>query len=188
MMTAEALPRLLSRIALEDDAFAYRELFMHYHAKLVVFAKSITGVKELAEEVVSDVFLKLWLNRSSLTQIDNFHLYLYVAVRNLSINQAISQKSQPFSFDHVQIELADLDHNPEQLLMTKEMYKRVARAIDGLPPKCRLIFKLIREDGLKYKEVAELLHLSLKTVENQMTIAIRKIGASVRYDLSPKKV
>jgi RNA polymerase sigma factor (sigma-70 family) len=74
--------------------------------------------------------------------------------------------------------------DPEQLLITAEMQKRIMAAIQQLPPKCQLIFKLIREDGLKYKEVAELLNLSLKTIENQMTIALKKISESIRFDLS----
>jgi RNA polymerase sigma-70 factor (ECF subfamily) len=69
-------------------------------------------------------------------------------------------------------------------MITAEMQRRVMAAIENLPPKCRLIFKLIREDGLKYKEVAELLNLSLKTVENQMTIALKKISESIRFDLT----
>jgi RNA polymerase sigma-70 factor (ECF subfamily) len=67
-------------------------------------------------------------------------------------------------------------------MITAEMQKRIRSAIQTLPPKCRLIFKLIREDGLKYKEVAELLNLSLKTIENQMTIAIKKISEAIRFD------
>jgi RNA polymerase sigma-70 factor (ECF subfamily) len=64
------------------------------------------------------------------------------------------------------------------------MMNRVQKAINDLPPRCRLIFKLIKEDGLKYREVAELLNLSLKTVENQMTTAIRKIGLAIHFDIS----
>ena len=64
------------------------------------------------------------------------------------------------------------------------MHKRLHYAINELPPKCRLIFKLVKEDGLKYREVAELLNLSVKTIENQMTIALRKIGQSVQFDFS----
>jgi RNA polymerase sigma factor (sigma-70 family) len=60
---------------------------------------------------------------------------------------------------------------------------RVQKAINDLPPRCQLIFKLIKEDGLKYREVADLLHLSLKTIENQMAIAIRKIGLAIHFDI-----
>jgi RNA polymerase sigma-70 factor (ECF subfamily) len=74
--------------------------------------------------------------------------------------------------------------NPEQLMITSEMHKRLNLAVDALPPRCKLIFKLIKEDGLKYKEVAQLLELSQKTIENQMTIALRKIGESIQLEVS----
>jgi RNA polymerase sigma-70 factor (ECF subfamily) len=63
------------------------------------------------------------------------------------------------------------------------MTNRVQKAINDLPPRCQLIFKLIKEDGLKYREVAELLQVSIKTVENQMAIALRKIGQAIHFDI-----
>ena len=68
-------------------------------------------------------------------------------------------------------------------MLTAEMMNRVQKAINELPPRCQLIFKLIKEDGLKYREVADLLHLSLKTIETQMAIAIRKIGLAIHFDI-----
>ena len=65
----------------------------------------------------------------------------------------------------------------------REMNRRIQDAIQSLPPRCRLVFKLIKEDGLSYRETAELLELSLKTIENQMTIAFRKIGECIRLEL-----
>ncbi len=60
----------------------------------------------------------------------------------------------------------------------------IEREIDKLPPKCKIIFKLVKEDSLKYKEVAEILNISVKTVENQLAIALRKIGNAVSFDIS----
>jgi RNA polymerase sigma-70 factor (family 1) len=185
MIAPSLLNKLLNRIALYDDAIAYKELFLLYHSKLVQFSSSITHSKESAEEVVSDVFLKIWNGRTTLTRIENFHLYIYVSTKNLSINSLLKQKrTESFSLDDTVIEFKSICPNPEQLMITAEMHKRLYYAINELPPKCRLIFKLIKEDGLKYREVAELLNLSLKTIENQMTIALRKIGHSIQFDLS----
>jgi len=185
MIAPSLLNKLLNRIALYDDAIAYRELFLLYHRKLVQFSTSITQSKESAEEVVSDVFLKIWNNRSTLPRIENFHLYLYVVTKNSSINALLKQKkSASFSLDETVVEFRSLYLDPEELMITAEMHKRLHYAISQLPPKCRLIFKLVKEDGLKYREVAELLNLSLKTIENQMTIALKKIGQSVQFDLT----
>jgi RNA polymerase sigma-70 factor (ECF subfamily) len=68
-------------------------------------------------------------------------------------------------------------------MLTAEMVARIHKAIGGLPPRCQLVFKLIKEDGLKYQQVADLLNLSVKTVENQMTIALRKIGEAIHFDI-----
>jgi RNA polymerase sigma-70 factor (family 1) len=186
MTAASLLSKLLNRIAYYDDALAYKELFLLYHKRLVGFSMTITKSKESAEEIVSDVFLKIWVNRTNLPNIKNFHLYIYIATKNLSINRLLKEKKKKsFSLDETVINTESLYPDPEQLMITAEMQKRIRLAIEALPPKCKLIFKLIREDGLKHKEVAELLDLSLKTVENQMSIALKKITESIRFDLSP---
>jgi RNA polymerase sigma-70 factor (ECF subfamily) len=185
MIAASTVNTLLNRIACYDDPVAYKELFVSYHKRLVNFSQTITKSKESAEEVVSDVFLKIWTIRSTLTQIENFHLYIYIITKNLSINRVLKdQKLRSFSLDETTIDTRNLYSSPEQLMITAEMQKRIRTAIQMLPPKCQLIFKLVREDGLKHKEVAELLGLSVKTVENQMTIALKKITESIRFDLS----
>ena len=185
MIAPSLLNKLLNRIALYDDAIAYKELFLLYHSRLVQFSSSITQSRESAEEVVSDVFLKVWNMRATLPRIENFHLYIYVVTKNLSINSLLKQrKTESFSLDEAVVEFKSIYLDPEELMITAEMHKRLHQAINELPPKCRLIFKLVKEDGLKYREVAELLNLSLKTIENQMTIALRKIGQSVQFNLS----
>lgn len=174
---------LIKKIALYDDPQAYKELFLSYYHRLTEFARSITGTRESAEEVVSDVFLKVWINRKSLLKVANVHLYLYISTRNASINCLKKENRRAtFSLDEVVVELRSLYLDPEQLMITAEMFRRIQRAISLLPPRCQLIFKLVKEDGLKYREVAELLELSVKTVENQMSIALAKIAGSIRFD------
>lgn len=185
MIATPLLKKLTDKIALYDDALAYKELFLLYHKRLVQFSMTITHSKESAEEVVSDVFLKIWTTRSNLTRIENFHLYIYITTKNLSINRYLKEKKeQSFSLDEIVVDVKSLYGNPEQLMITSEMFKRIQKAIESLPPKCQLIFKLIKEDGLKYREVAELLNLSVKTIENQMAISFKRIGESIRFDFS----
>lgn len=181
-MTAVLSKELIIKIALYDDALAYKQLFILYHARLVDFSTSILRNRESAEEIVSDVFLKIWNSRKLLLTIENMHLYLYVSVKNLSINRLKKQKrEQFFCLDEVKVEFQSIYFDPEQLLLTAEMYKRICAAIEELPPRCQLIFKLIKEDGLSYKEVGQLLNLAIKTIENQMTIALKKIGHSIHF-------
>lgn len=179
-MNGAAVKDLVTKVALNGDQLSYKKLFLFYHPRLLSFSFAFTHCRESSEEIVSDVFLKIWCNRNGLLRISNFHLYVYVSTKNLSLNCVEKQKrTKTFSLDDVQAEFRSLYFDPEQLLITAEMFKRLYAAVQSLPPKCRLIFKLIREDGLSYKEVAELLHLSVKTIENQMTIALRRLGDSV---------
>lgn len=184
MIAASVLGELIDKIAYRDDTAAYKQLFLLYHKRLLSFSFTITHSKESSEEVVSDVFMRIWSNRKTLPTIENFHLYIYIVTKNLSINRFLKEKKErAFSLDEVKIDITGIYADPEQLMITAEMHKRIQAAIQALPPKCQLIFKLIREDGLKYKEVAELLNLSLKTIENQMTIALKKISDSIRFHL-----
>ena len=175
---------LVEKIVHEDDHGAYKQLYEMYYHRLYRFAHSITHSKESADEIVSDVFIKIWTKRKSLLHINNKHLYLYIATKNQSINYLEKfKKSETFSLDECLVEFQSIYLDPEQLMITAEMLNRIKSAINQLPQKCQLIFKLIKEDGLKYKEVAELLGLSIKTVENQMAIALRKLEHSIGFDI-----
>ena len=168
-----------------NDQHAFEDLYRHYFVRLFRFCFSIVHQKEPAEEIVHDVFLKLWKRKASASAITNVEVYLYVSVRNHALNYL---RNDHFS-GKTDIDTPDIDSqcaerirfqaDPEQLMVSAEIIKDVLSAIDQLPPKCKLIFKLIKEDGLKYKDVARLLDLSLKTVEAQLAIAIKKIALAL---------
>jgi len=184
MITATTIRDLQSRIARYDDQLAYRELFTSLYAYLFRFAKSLVKAKEPAEEIISDVFIKVWEKRKELEKIENLKLYLYVTTRNIAYNYLDKQKrSATNPLEDLQAEFTSLYFDPEQMLITADMMARIQKAVDQLPPKCKMIFKLTKEDGLKYREVAELLNISIKTVENQLTIALQKIGSAVSFDI-----
>jgi RNA polymerase sigma-70 factor (family 1) len=184
MTVVERINYLQERIARHDDQFAYKQLFLLFAKPLENFSSSILGNYELAQEIVSDVFLRVWEQRSKLESIANLRVYLYVATRNSSLTAlAKEKKSATLDIDDVNVQ-PPLDHlDPEKLFVTREMLQRLRAAINQLPPQCRLVFKLVREDGLRYKEVAEVLGISAKTVENQMSIAIRKLAQAIPFDV-----
>jgi len=184
MIIASKIIDLQYRIARLDDQQAYRELYTSLYSYLFGFAKTIVQSRESAEEVVSDVFIKLWERRKELEKIENLKVYLYVATRNIAFNYLDKQKrNSTNSIDDVEAEFTSIDFDPEQLLITADMLALIQKAIDQLPPKCKIIFKLAKEDGLKYREVAEVLNISAKTVENQLAIALYKIGTAVSFDI-----
>jgi RNA polymerase sigma-70 factor (family 1) len=184
MIIASKIIDLQYRIARLDDQQAYRELYTSLYSYLFGFAKTIVQSRESAEEVVSDVFIKLWERRKELEKIENLKVYLYVATRNIAFNYLDKQKrNSTNSIDDVEAEFTSIDFDPEQMLITADMLALIQKAIDQLPPKCKIIFKLAKEDGLKYREVAEVLNISIKTVENQLAIALYKIGTAVSFDI-----
>ncbi|MBN8666113.1 MAG: RNA polymerase sigma-70 factor [Chitinophagales bacterium] len=184
----DKIKRLLSEIAVHDDQSAYKELFLMMHGRLSSFATSILKSKYDAEEVVSDVFMRIWEKRVQLAQVESPLFYLFTAVKNQSINRLNSdKKNRQISPEHWMVQLNSVYFNPEKLMMTAEMLKYINNTINTLPPKCRMVFKLIKEDGLRYKEVAELLGISVKTVEAQMAIALRRIGKCMQLEVKEEE-
>lgn len=175
---------LQQQIALFNNQQAYNELFLHFYPSLQQFAFSILKSKQLSEEAVSDVFIKIWENRKTLHTISNLKFYLFTSTRNTALNYLKKQKGrQNLLPDDYWVELNSVFFDPEQLMITAEMIRKIQEAVQSLPPRCKLIFKLVKEEELKYREVAELLNLSVKTVENQMTIALKKIGSAIGFDI-----
>lgn len=179
---------LFGRFRERPSQESFTDFFDHYYDRLSRFAATIVKSELLAEEVVLDVFLKLWESRDSLHTINNIETYLYISVRNKSINAL--KKEQRFHFDMLadsHIQLADYKPSAEHDLIEDEMFVALNKAVQLLPSKCKIIFKLIREDGLNRNEVAEILNISVKTVDNQLTIAVRKIAEQLNIDLSNPK-
>jgi RNA polymerase sigma-70 factor (family 1) len=175
------LRELQTRIA-KDDETAFTQLYLHFGKKLIHFSISLVRSKEIAEELVEDVFVKLWANRSHITEIENLTVYLYVAVKNRSLN-VLSQKAKELvasSFDYLDTTVDEFAADPYDLMITAEMMGRMHQAIESLPPRCKMIFKLIREDGLRYKEVGDILNISVNTIDAQMAIAVKKICSALQ--------
>ncbi len=173
----ETIQRLLERIATEHSREAYKELFLLLHRPLCQFAAGILKSNYDAEEVVSDVFIHIWEKRHILTGIESPRMYFYVAVKNRALNRIAREKRQKaLDAGYWSVNLSQVLANPEELMMTDELFNKLRKAIQDLPTRCQLIFKLVKEDGLRYREVAELLQISVKTVEAQMAIALRRLS------------
>ena len=184
MIAAERIAYLQNRIAQYEDQQSYEELFISLYGYLYHFAWTFVKSKQLSEEIVSDVFIKIWEKRKSLDKVDNLKVYLYVATKNIALNYLDNKKNISFAdIEDFSTELKSSYSDPEQLLITSDMLELINKAILQLPPRCRLIFKLVKEDRMKYKEAAEVLNISVKTVEAQIAIALKKIGAAVSFDI-----
>ena len=181
--TTVQLKELQIRVAGGDEN-AFTQLYLHFGKKLILFGVSLVRSKEIAEELVEDVFVRLWANRPGITGIENLTVYLYVAVKNKALNK-LSQKAKELiaaPFDYLDTTMDEFATDPYDLMITSEMMAQMQQAIEALPPRCKMIFKLVREDGLKYKEVAEILNISVNTIDVQMAIAVKKICTALHIE------
>ena len=178
---------LQRRIAIYEDEAAYKELFMILFHSLTRFATGIVHSKETAEEMVSDVFISIWNERARLNEIEDLQLYIFIAVKNNAIRKLKQQnKRVTISIDEIDVEMDSLYQNPEDQIMSSERLHHIEAAINSLPPRARLVFKLAKEDKMRYKEIATLLNISVKTVDNQLAIALKKLATAVGTPFSKK--
>lgn len=171
-----------------SDERRFKKFLDTYFIRLKMFALSFLKEEVLAEEVVMDVFLKLWEGRNKLDHIDNLTTYLFVAVRNTCHNYLRKESPQVIkSFDDIEVTLERYEATPEDKFISEEMLDKLNAVVQDLPPKCKLVFKLLREEGLSRKDTAKVLGISVNTVDNQVAIAVRKIGEALGLDLSVKR-
>jgi RNA polymerase sigma-70 factor, Bacteroides expansion family 1 len=156
------------------DTQAFKTLYNRYCTPLLQLALAIVHNREMAEEIVADVFIAVWRKRNDLPQVSNLKWYLYAATRNIALNY-VRKYARKKTLHIDEVHLPEYTINPEAQLISNELVRHINIAISELPPQCRLIFKLVKEDGLKYREVADLLNISIKTVENQVGIALKKL-------------
>ena len=183
-MPTTNINQLCLQIAEFDDEVAFGELFKLYYPRLLLFTEAILKSRELAEEAVEDVFLRLWENRKVLTAVNKLNYYLLVAAKHKALDYLEKMKKQAIiSLDDMEVEFGDMAVNPENTLISAECVRIIQTIINDLPPRCKLMFRLVKEDGLKYREVADLLNVSIKTVETQISLALSKIGAALQTRL-----
>ena len=183
-IAAIRIQQLQVRISRFDDQQAYKELYTSLYPSLYHFIIEMIRSRQLAEEIISDVFIKIWEKRKTLEEILNLRVYSFVAAKNLTLNQLEKQKREATcNIDEYAIHIPSMNLDPEQMMITEEMLKRVHQVVEALPSRCRMAFKLVKENGFKYKEAAEILDVSVKTVENQLAIAVKKINAAIHFDI-----
>ena len=181
----QRLLHLQKRISRFDDQLAYKELFTTLYPALFHFVCGILKLRQPAEEIVSDLFIKIWEKRKTLEEIRNIRVYCFVAARHLSINQLEKQKKQQIlNIEDYKSQLLYQAPDPEERMISDEMLRRVQDEVESLPPRCKMCFKLVKEHGFSYKEAAEILQVSEKTIENQLAIALKKISATIRFDIT----
>ncbi len=181
------IKELQQRIALYEDMKAYRLLYDLLFKGLHSFTYAFVKSSEAAEEIVSDVFIKLWQIRNELAAIENLKVYLFIIAKHFSLNYITKHHKNPIiSLEEMEPETMIEIGDPEEICISADTLDQIREAVGQLPPQCRIIFQLVKEEGLKYKEVAAILHISILTVRNQVAIATKKIGAHLGRPLITK--
>ncbi len=171
----------------EGNKEAFKILFELYYAKLLYLAKSYVSNKEDAEEIVQDVFVKVWKKRKSITT--NINAYLFKVTKNACLDYLRSKKYKLSKSNNILQLEAHINYNAlsdqtSSAIVEKELEEKIKAGINLLPQKCRKVFVKSRIEGMKNKEISEDLNISIKTVENHMSKAIRHMRMHLREFLS----
>ena len=173
---------LLAKIS-SGDTRAFAVLFHGYQGLVYSFAKRVTCSEELAEDIVQEIFLKIWLGRSTLGSVDNFGAYLNRAVRNHSLNVLRQIARQARMAEEIGLLTQQEIRETEAYLDLKESEMILSHALKSLTPQQRQVFLLCREEGLKYEEVADRLQISPLTVHSHMKQALKTIRGYFKDNL-----
>jgi RNA polymerase sigma-70 factor (ECF subfamily) len=164
------------------DVKSFEILFERYYHSLCNFAFLYLKHEGQSEEVVSDVFVNLWNRRNEIDIHTSFKSLLYVSTRNAAIS--LLRKNRPgLVYDIVDINVTD-NITPETLLLNSELEDAIEKLIGGLPKVSGLVLRMKKIDGLRYKEIAVVLEISEKTVENHISQALKKIRKTL--ELKPE--
>jgi RNA polymerase sigma-70 factor (ECF subfamily) len=157
---------------------AYRELFREYYRPLTVFALRYVSDLDQARDLVQDLFVHLYENRTGIQITSSLRSYLYQSVRNRCLNYLDQQKSHREHQEKIKVSASE-ETNLEAEIERNEMEHRIFRVVDTLPQQCKRIFLLSRVKGLKNEEIARQLGISKRTVETQISNALKKLKAEI---------
>lgn len=157
----------------EDDEQALTLLYKAHWQPLFLSAYNILKDKKACEDIVQDIFLQLWLRRKTLDVRESLKTYLSTAVRYQVFHHI--RKTAKKANAQESVKDTPLAESSDEILLQKDLYGQVHEAVAELPERCRTIYRLSREEQLTHKEIAHRLNISTKTVENQLTIALRRV-------------
>jgi RNA polymerase sigma-70 factor (ECF subfamily) len=169
-MTEKELIRQLR----QGDHEAFTSLYERYWRQVYNFCRLYLSNRSVAEEVVQEVFIKIWESRESIREEKNFKGLLFIITRNRIFNQHRKSVNEDF-YKMTVLSVMEDSYNMEKEIEARDLGEYIDRLIEELPSRRREIFNLSRKEHKSYKEIAELLHISEKTVENQIGEALKHL-------------
>ncbi|MFA0963588.1 RNA polymerase sigma-70 factor [Roseivirga sp. BDSF3-8] len=173
-------PKEITQKLKAGDRKVFEELFRMHYTELCLFARKYTNDMEKGEELVQDLFVRLWDKRETMEFNTSVKSYLYTSLKNTCLNYLKHLKVREKYQQHVMREYKESNHHLHDPMVEPDFELRVYKAIDELPRQCREIFKMSRFEGLKYREIADHLGVSIKTVENQIGKALRLLRVELK--------
>ncbi|MDD4192793.1 MAG: RNA polymerase sigma-70 factor [Mangrovibacterium sp.] len=165
---------------IEGDRKAFRYFFEKYYAGLCNFVNIYVHDTSLAEEIVQDIFVCFWENKTHLKITHSVKSYLFTASKYRSLKEIRNQNTRKRILKGLTITDFDDQTNHDEFYFDTEEFRSVLNAaVEDLPPKCKEIFLMGKVKNLSHREIAERLNISAKTVENQITIALKKLRAAL---------
>ncbi|MDR8394529.1 RNA polymerase sigma-70 factor [Aliifodinibius sp. S!AR15-10] len=158
----------------------FETFFRLFYVDLCKYAYGYTGDREISKDIVQSVFLKVWEQKAFWDDFESAKCYLYKSVRNESLNYKKHEKVKRENRTEVALRIEEWQDACHQEGMIDQKVELVQKGVSHLPDRCREIFKLSRESGLTYQEIAEVLDLSIKTVETQMGRALKSLRAFLK--------
>ena len=174
------------QLSSKDDEKAFIRLFYLYKHRLYSFALRITGSPELAQDMVQDVFFKLWKDRIHMGKVENFGPFIFRMAQNQATNAFKRMANETLILAKLEKERPVYDTGSEEYVEFKEVQHLVNDVLKKLPPQQNLVFKLSRDHGLKHNEIALLLKISPYTVKNHLALARQTIREYLHSNLEVK--
>ncbi len=169
------IDQLFNRVR-DDDYIAFGWIFKTHYQTLCAYSNRLVMSRQLAEEIVDDVFSNLWKNRKKIRINNSFQAYLVRSVRNRSLDclRRLKHEKKKSLLEHAET-IPCRQSIAYESMMLDELHDRIHAAVSILPSQCRLIFQMSREEDLKYKDIAKKLNISIKTVDTQIGRALKHI-------------
>ncbi len=178
---------IVNELVFGDAQNAMKTLYMFYYPKLILFISYYIKSKHEAEEIVSDTFYAVWEQRKKLSKVQNFNTYIYAIAKN-NVFDYLKYKEKNnlrIKYDASEVEyLVKSSSNPETELIRNELIDKLNDAIESLPTQNKIAFKLVRELRLKYRDAAEIMGISLKTLEAHVTSAMKRLEKILDEELN----
>lgn len=156
-----------------DNPEAFKRIYLRYRLKVYYFAYRFLRNKTEAEEVVQEVFIRIWNSRKQINETLSFNSYLFAITKNLIFNLKRDKINHQAFISFILPFCSEVENTTEDSIISNDLEAHLRNAIDKLPPKRKLIFKKSREEGLTYPQIASELKISEKTVESQIHLAIK---------------